>query len=82
MTTLFDNRILEIINEESLRDWFGHNKGKGWIDCKTGKPCGRQKGEKRKGYPACRPTKSACNSRKRHKKSGKRISWKKNSPVK
>jgi hypothetical protein len=82
MTTLFDKRILEIIKEESLRDWFGHNKGKGWIDCKTGKPCGRQKGEKRKGYPACRPTKSACNSRKRHKKSGKRISWKKNAPVK
>lgn len=82
MTTLFDNRVLEIIKEESLRDWFGQNKGKGWIDCKTGKPCGRQKGEKRKGYPACRPTKSACNSRKRLKKSKKRISWKKNSPAK
>ena len=25
-----------------------------WVDVKTGKPCGRQKGEKR-GYPACRP---------------------------
>ena len=21
--------------------------GKGWVDCKTGKPCGRQKGEKK-----------------------------------
>ena len=82
MTTLFDNRILEIIKEESLRDWFGHNKGTGWVDCKTGKPCGRQKGEKRKGYPACRPTKSMCNSRKRLKKSGKRISWKKGAPAK
>ena len=27
-----------------------------WVDVKTGKPCGRQKGEKR-GYPACRPSK-------------------------
>jgi hypothetical protein len=25
----------------SLRKWFGQNKGKGWVDCKTGKPCGR-----------------------------------------
>ena len=28
----------------------------GFCDVKTGKPCGRQKGEKR-GYPACRPSK-------------------------
>ena len=28
-----------------------------WVDVKTGKPCGRQKGENRKGYPACRPSK-------------------------
>ena len=27
-----------------------------WKDVKTGKPCGRQKGEKR-GTPYCRPTK-------------------------
>ena len=32
--------------------WFKEN----WVDVKTGKPCGRQKGEKR-GYPACRPSK-------------------------
>tara|TARA_R100001086_G_scaffold219464_1_gene136264 strand:- start:474 stop:761 length:288 start_codon:yes stop_codon:yes gene_type:complete len=31
-----------------------------WVDVKTGKPCGRQKGEKR-GYPACRPTKRVSN---------------------
>ena len=37
----------------SLARWFKE----GWIDIKTGKPCGRQKGEKRKGYPACRPSK-------------------------
>ncbi len=27
-----------------------------WVDVKTGKPCGRQKGDQR-GYPACRPSK-------------------------
>ena len=42
--------------KETLRDWFSKNKGTGWVDCKTGKPCGRKKGEKR-GYPACRPSK-------------------------
>ena len=36
----------------SLRRWFKEK----WVDVKTGKPCGRQKGEKRKGYPACRPS--------------------------
>lgn len=63
--------------KEGLHGWFSRNQGKGWVDCKTGKPCGRQKGEKRKGYPACRPTMAMCNSRKRLKKGPKRISWKK-----
>jgi hypothetical protein len=62
---------------QGLHGWFARNHGKGWIDCKTGKPCGRQKGEKRKSYPACRPTMAMCNSRKRLKKGSKRISWKK-----
>ena len=36
-----------------LTDWFNEK----WVDVKTGKPCGRKKSEKkRKGYPACRPT--------------------------
>ena len=35
-----------------LTRWFKEN----WVDVKTGKPCGRQKGEKRP-YPACRPKK-------------------------
>ena len=36
-----------------LTDWFNEK----WVDVKTGKPCGRKKFEKkRKGYPACRPT--------------------------
>ena len=62
--------------KNSLRTWFAQNKGTGWVDCKTGKPCGRQKGEKRKGYPACRPTMAQCTSAAKKKKSSKRISWK------
>jgi len=64
--------------EQGLHGWFSRNNGKGWVDCKTGKPCGRQKGEKRKGYPACRPTMAQCTSAARKKKGSKRISWKKN----
>ena len=43
---------------DGLHEWFSKTHGKGWIDCKTKKPCGRAKtgpGAKRK-YPACRPT--------------------------
>lgn len=35
-----------------LDRWFAEK----WVDVKTGKDCGRQDGEKRKGYPACRPS--------------------------
>jgi len=59
--------------KETLRTWFKRKgapgKTGGWVDCNspirkdgkiTGyKPCGRQKGEKRK-YPACRPTPARC----------------------
>ena len=65
-----------------LREWFGQNKGKGWVDCKTGKPCGRKKrtGGKR-GYPACRPTMAQCKSKTaksaaKRKTSAKRVNWK------
>lgn len=83
--------------ESGLHGWFsrqgGKGKSKGWVDCntcrkdkktgkKTCKTCGRGKGEKRSKYPACRPTPSACNSRKRLKKGSKRISWKKGSRTK
>ena len=66
--------------KETLRDWFSKNKGTGWVDCKTGKPCGRKKGEKR-SYPACRPTMAQCKSKAsktaaKKKTSKKRISWK------
>jgi hypothetical protein len=40
--------------QAGLGKWFGEK----WVDVKTGKPCGRQKGEKR-AYPACRPAKVA-----------------------
>jgi len=36
----------------SLRRWFKEE----WKDVRTGKPCGRSKGERR-GIPYCRPTK-------------------------
>ena len=36
-----------------LDRWFAEK----WVDVKTGKVCGRQEGEKRAGYPACRPSK-------------------------
>ena len=36
----------------SLKRWFKEK----WVDVRTGKPCGRRKGEKR-GTPYCRPSK-------------------------
>lgn len=36
----------------SLKRWFQEE----WEDVRTGKPCGRSKGERR-GIPYCRPTK-------------------------
>jgi hypothetical protein len=64
--------------KKGLHGWFSRNKGTGWIDCKTGKPCGRSGSkDKRKGYPACRPTKLMCNKKgTRNKTSSKRVSWK------
>jgi len=77
---------------QGLHGWFarkgGKGKSKGWVDCntcktnpetgrKTCKSCGRQAGEKRGKYPACRPTPSACNrTGTKRKKSSKRVSWK------
>ena len=74
---LEDGEEVDIVNED-LRKWFGR-KGEsgsksGWVDCntcrkdpKTGrkkcKACGREKGEKRSKYPACRPTPAACGKR-------------------
>jgi len=36
-----------------LDRWFAEK----WVDVKTGEECGRQEGEEREGYPACRPSK-------------------------
>ena len=78
----------ESSKESSLRDWFGRKgakgKKKGWVDCnapdgKGGyKACGRGSGEKRKKYPACRPTPGACKERGRGKSWGKKSKKKKN----
>jgi len=72
----------ESSKESSLRDWFKRKGAKGskggWVDCnapdgKGGyKSCGRGSGEKRKKYPACRPTPSACKERGRGKSWGKK----------
>ncbi len=66
-----------------LRKWFSQNSGKGWVDCKTGKPCGRKSrtSSKRKGYPACRPTMAQCKTKAgkaatKRKTSAKRTNWK------
>jgi len=71
---------------ENLRDWFKSHKDpktgksfKGWINCKTGGPCGRSDTSKG-SYPACRSTRAQCKSikgRMYKKKSAKRVSWRK-----
>ena len=72
----------ESSKEKTLRHWFKRKGAKGskggWVDCnapdgKGGyKSCGRGEGEKRKRYPACRPTPSACKERGRGKSWGKK----------
>jgi len=78
----------ESSKESSLRDWFGRKgakgKKKGWVDCNSPdgkggyKSCGRGSGEKRKKYPACRPTPGACKERGKGKSWGKKAKSKKN----
>jgi len=78
----------ESSKESSLSDWFGRKgakgKKKGWVDCnapdgKGGyKACGRESGEKRKKYPACRPTPGACKERGKGKSWGKKAKKNKN----
>ena len=77
----------ESSKETSLHHWFkrkgAKGKKKGWVDCnapdgKGGyKSCGRSSGEKRKKYPACRPTPGACKERGRGKSWGKKGSKRK-----
>jgi hypothetical protein len=63
-----------------LAEWFGKNDGKGWVDCKTGKACGRKSAsDSDRPYPACRPTKADCDKQKpkTKKDSSKRVDWEK-----
>lgn len=85
--TVYEAKKTDLSKEKSqgLHGWFSRKGGEGssgWVDCntcrenpKTGrkkcKPCGRQEGEKRK-YPACRPTPSACGTKGKGKKWGKK----------
>ena len=52
VAVLIARRVNVARSSGGLTRWFKEN----WVDVKTGKPCGRKKGEKR-GYPACRPSK-------------------------
>jgi hypothetical protein len=65
--------------EQGLHGWFARNDGKGWVNCRTGGPCGRDNADKGGKYPACRPTKAQCKSAGkgplRKKKSSSPISW-------
>lgn len=91
-----DENGLSKEKSQGLHGWFarrGGKGGKGWVDCntcrkdpKTGqkkcKACGRQAGEKREKYPACRPTPSQCTKKgTRSKKGPSRVSWKKNESI-
>ena len=73
--------------KSGLHGWFsrqgGEGSSQGWVDCntcrkdkKTGrkkcKDCGRKKGEKRAKYPSCRPTPSACGTKGKGSKWGKK----------
>ena len=81
----------ESSKESSLRDWFGRKgakgKKKGWVYCnapdgKGGyKSCGRSGKEKRKKYPACRPTPGACKERGKGKSWGKKAKKRKNEEI-
>ena len=52
VVVLIEWRRIVARSSGGLTRWFKEK----WVDVKTGKPCGRSKGEKR-GYPACRPKK-------------------------
>ena len=81
------DKVEGLEEDESLHKWFSRRGAKGstsgWVDCnapdgKGGyKSCGRQKGEKRSKYPACRPTPSACKDKGKGKTWGKKASKKK-----
>ena len=51
----------------ALKRWFKED----WKDQRTGKACGRKKGEKRAKYPSCRPTPGKCKDKGKGEKWGK-----------
>ena len=51
--TAYKNKMKNGGQHGGLDRWFAEK----WVDVKTGKACGRQEGESRAGYPACRPSK-------------------------
>jgi hypothetical protein len=85
--TVYEAKKTDFSKEKSkgLHGWFSRKGGEGssgWVDCNTCrkdpdtgrkkcKPCGRKEGEKRK-YPACRPTPSACGTKGKGEKWGKK----------
>jgi hypothetical protein len=52
VVVLIERRANVARSSGGLTRWFKEK----WVDVKTGKPCGRSKGESR-AYPACRPSK-------------------------
>jgi len=65
--------------EQGLHGWFARNRGKGWVNCRTGGPCGRESADSGGEYPACRPTHAQCKSAGkgplRKKKGEEEVSW-------
>ena len=69
---------------DGLRKWFSRNKRKGWVNCKTGDPCGRKSKNSGGPYPACSLTMARCKTAKgkaatRKKSPARRVNWKKKS---
>ena len=46
----------KVAKSEDLKKWFSWNKGKGWVNCKTGGPFGRKSWKSGGSYSAWRPT--------------------------
>ena len=63
-------------SSDGLKKWFSRNKGKGWVNCKTGGPCGRKSKKSGGSYPAYRPTMAKGKAATRKKTSSKRVNWK------
>ena len=53
-----------MVKSDGLRKWFSRNKGKGWVNCKTGGACGRKSRKSVGSYPACRAAMAQCKSAK------------------